>query len=235
MTMPTEGFHPPVVTTPPEVVSLDGERAPTEVFPHPPVPFGDPYPSMVSSLAPKKFTPLTIALLALTAVLLVAVAGLTAGLVGANGRASTAAVALAAAKSSAAAAASSAQESLTAAQAAQQSAEERASTAEAAASSAQKEAQAAQALAPSPSSPAADDSYLTLLRTGDPAFASVPDATLINIGKITCQYFDQNGPGTASVIHLMDNAVSHGLTSHEGAAVIAAATDTYCSQYKIGR
>ena len=85
-----------------------------------------------------------------------------------------------------------------------------------------------------PSSGAADDTYLAYLRTGDPAFASVPDASLINIGHITCEYFAQNGNGDASVVHVMDNGTSHGLTAAQTAAVIASAIESYCPQYKVG-
>jgi hypothetical protein len=163
-------------------------------------------------------------------VLLATVGGLTAGLVGANGRANTAAAELKAERSSALASAPAAQESLSAAQEAQQSAESRASTAEGAASSAESAAQAAQA----PSSGAADDNYLALLRSNDPAFASVPDASLINIGQITYQYFAQFGNGDAAIVHVVDNATSNGLTAQQAAAVISSAIESYCPQYKVG-
>lgn len=208
MTTPTADVQPPALQEPEQV----GAAARPE-----PVP------------AWKRVSRPTIALSA-AIVALLAVAGVLGGLLaGANSRADV----LTAKSAAAAASASAAQDSLSSAEAAQHAAEVRASAAEAAASSAQQAAQDAQAAQQSASSGAADDNYLAILRSEDPAFLSVPDPVLTNIGHVTCQYFQLNGNGDAAVIHVMDNATSHGLTAHQGATVIVAATNAYCPQYKV--
>jgi len=75
--------------------------------------------------------------------------------------------------------------------------------------------------------------FLWLLRDSDPEFATVPDASLIDFGQVTCDYLDTFGNSDQTVARAVSIGVASGLTSRQAAAVTGAAMVVLCPQHKL--
>ena len=117
-------------------------------------------------------------------------------------------------------------------------AEARVVEAEAAASQAADAARAAEAAqdeAEQAAAPGADDhdEFLRLLRSTDPAFRFVAEADVIELGEITCDYFDTFGNSDQTLAQIVSIGVSSGMTSQQSAAVTSAAIVALCPQHTL--
>jgi hypothetical protein len=90
--------------------------------------------------------------------------------------------------------------------------------------------QAAQVAAPS----TADfQEFLRLLHDTNPTFTTVPDASLVELGEITCDYLDTFGNSEPTVARIVSVGVASGMTSREAAEVTSAAMVLLCPQHKL--
>ncbi|SFT67428.1 Protein of unknown function [Geodermatophilus amargosae] len=110
-----------------------------------------------------------------------------------------------------------------------------AEAAAAAASTRAGEAEAARSQAEQAAAPGTSDyeEYLRLLRSTDPAFRTVDDATLVEIGDVTCDYLDTYGNSDQTRARIVSIGVSSGMTSRQSSEVTSAAIVALCPQHSL--
>ncbi|MGY1780352.1 DUF732 domain-containing protein [Geodermatophilus sp. SYSU D01036] len=110
-----------------------------------------------------------------------------------------------------------------------------AEAAAAAASSSAREAEAAQDEAELAAAPSDSDheEYLRLLRGTDPTFRTVDDATLVEIGDVTCDYLDTYGNSDQTLARIVSIGVSSGMTSRQSSEVTSAAIVSLCPEHSL--
>jgi Tfp pilus assembly protein PilX len=96
-------------------------------------------------------------------------------------------------------------------------------------------AEAAQVEAEQSAAPDAEsiEEFLRLLRDSDSVFWTATDDELVEIGTVSCQYFDEYGNGDAAVAELGAIAVDFGLTSRQSAQLTSAAIVVFCPQHSL--
>jgi hypothetical protein len=185
------------------------------------------YPATASS----RRRPLLIALAIVTMLLVVSVAMLTASLVGAHTRAGELAAAERAEEQQ--------QESeLRTAERELANAEARLADVDAEAGGLQVLAEEAEAALEAAEQAAAPDdadlqAFLDLLRENNPAFYTVPDANLIELGQATCDYLDTFGNTDQNMAHVIDVGVASGIPARLSIEVTASATVVLCPHHKL--
>ncbi|PWW23512.1 uncharacterized protein DUF732 [Geodermatophilus normandii] len=209
-----------------------GAPVPPQVGPGPWQTVGDGTPFVPVPPAPvRRRTGLVVALAVVTAVLVMGVGVLTALLLDSRSTASDLAAAERAEDEQQATDLRDAQRGVdnlgveaTEAEAAAAAASDRAREAEAA------RGQADEAAAPDTSD---YDEYLRLLRSTDLAFRTVDDATLVEIGDVTCDYLDTYGNGDQTLARIVSIGVSSGMTSRQSSEVTSAAIVSLCPQHSL--
>jgi Tfp pilus assembly protein PilX len=117
-------------------------------------------------------------------------------------------------------------------------AEQRLTAAESAAAEAEVAAEAAEVAQGEAEQAAAPDQesieeFLWLLRDSDTVFWSATDDELVEIGTLSCQYFDEYGNNDEAIAELGAIAIAHGLTSHQAAQLTSAAIVVFCPQHSL--
>lgn len=77
------------------------------------------------------------------------------------------------------------------------------------------------------------DEFLRLLRGTNPAFSTVMDASLIELGEVSCDYLDTFGNSEQTVARIGSVSVASGMTSRQAAEVTSAAIVVLCPQHKL--
>lgn len=77
------------------------------------------------------------------------------------------------------------------------------------------------------------EEFLVLLRESDPAFSTVPDSDLIELGQSTCDHLDTFGNSEENFARLIDIGVASGIPADLSMQVTASAVVILCPQHKL--
>ncbi|OMQ16385.1 hypothetical protein A7K94_0202885 [Modestobacter sp. VKM Ac-2676] len=77
------------------------------------------------------------------------------------------------------------------------------------------------------------DEFLRLVRGSNYAFLAVPDASLVELGEVTCDYLDTFGNSDPTLARVVGVGVASGMSSRQAAEVTSAAVVVLCPQHKL--